>query len=113
LVKNLNARAMEASLADNVVARVFIGRQDAPTPPMRDHANMARADGALGQDGVDESNALSRPVAKASGCADGGRLASAPTAPEWPRGSPNAPGSLRGVAQRCGGALVQRTKSGV
>jgi hypothetical protein len=30
LVKHLNARAMEAYVAENAVARVFIGRQDAP-----------------------------------------------------------------------------------
>ena len=32
VVKNLNAREMEAYVAENVVARVFIGRQDAPRP---------------------------------------------------------------------------------
>ena len=43
LVKNLNSREMEAYLAENVVARVFIGRQDDPTPQIRDHSNIARA----------------------------------------------------------------------
>src|SRR5262245_57586109 len=32
LVKNLNAREMEAYVSENVVARVFIGRQDNPSP---------------------------------------------------------------------------------
>ena len=32
LVKHLNARDMESYLAENVVARVFIGRQDDPSP---------------------------------------------------------------------------------
>src|SRR5712691_11300132 len=54
LVKNLNARDMESSLAENVVARVFIGRQDDPRPQIRDHANIARAYAALGKEGVDE-----------------------------------------------------------
>src|SRR5262245_26547785 len=53
VVKNLHARAMEAYLAENVVARVFIGRQDAPKAPIRDHSNIARAYVALGQDGVE------------------------------------------------------------
>ena len=43
LVKHLHARDMEAYVAENVVARVFIGRQDDPRPQMRDHANIARA----------------------------------------------------------------------
>ena len=58
LVQNLNARAMEAYLAENVVARVFIGRTDTPRAQIRDHANIARAYVALGKDGVDEVNAL-------------------------------------------------------
>lgn len=43
LVKNLNSREMEAYVAENVVARVFIGRQDDPSPQIRDHSNIARA----------------------------------------------------------------------
>ncbi len=39
LVKNLNARDMESYLAENAVARVFIGRQAAPRPQIRDHSN--------------------------------------------------------------------------
>ena len=113
LVKNLNSREMEAYLAENVVARVFIGRQDAPTPQIRDHSNIARAYVALGQDGVDEINALILHVAKDSGFADVGLLSSDTTAQELPIGYPNEPGILRGVAQRCGRALVKLKKSGV
>jgi hypothetical protein len=51
LVKHLHAREMEAYMAENVVARVFIGRQDDPSPQMRDHSNIARAYTALGKDG--------------------------------------------------------------
>jgi hypothetical protein len=43
LVKPRNAREMEAYVAENVVARICMGRQDAPTPQMRDHSNIARA----------------------------------------------------------------------
>jgi hypothetical protein len=113
LVKNLNSREMEAYLAENVVARVFIGRQDDPTPQIRDHSNIARAATALGKDGVDEVNALILHVAKDSGFADVGLLSSDTTAQELPIGYPNEPGILRGLAQRCGRALVQLKKSGV
>lgn len=46
-VKNLHAREMEAYLAENVVARVFIGRQGDLRPQIRDHSNIARAYAAL------------------------------------------------------------------
>ena len=42
-VKNLHAREMEAYLAENVVARVFIGRQGDEQRQIRDHNNIARA----------------------------------------------------------------------
>ena len=113
LVKHLHAREMEAYLAENVVARVFLGRQDDPRPQIRDHSNIARAYAALGKDGVDEINALILHVAKALGFADVGLLSSDTTAQELPIGYPNEPGILRGVAQRCGRALVKLKKSGV
>jgi len=106
-VKNLHARAMEAYLAENVVARVFIGRQGDPRPQIRDHSNIARAYAALGQEGVDEINALILHVAKDLGYADVSILSSDTTAQELPIGYPNAPGILRGLAQRCGRALVK------
>jgi len=107
LVKNLNARDMEAYLAENVVARVFIGRQADPTPQIRDHSNIARAYVALGKDGVDEVNAVILHVAKGLGFADIRILSSDTTAQELPIGYPNEPGILRGVAQRCGRALAK------
>src|SRR5687768_15167274 len=67
MVKNLHARDMEAYLAENVVARVFIGCQDAPRAQIRDHSNIARAYGALGKDGVEEINALILHVAQDHG----------------------------------------------
>jgi len=113
LVKHLHARDMEAYVAENVVARVFIGRQDDPRPQIRDHSNIARAYTALGQDGVEEVNALVLHVAQDYGFADVRNLSSDTTAQELPIGYPNEPGILRGWAQRCGRALVQLKTRGV
>jgi hypothetical protein len=107
VVKNLHARDMEAYLAENVVARVFIGRQDDPRPQIRDHSNIARAYAALGNDGVEEINTLLLHVARDYGFADVSILSSDTTAQELPMGYPNEPGILRGVAQRCGRALTK------
>ena len=112
-VKHLHAREMESYLAENVVARVFIGRQSDPRPQIRDHSNIARAYAALGQEGVDEINALILHVAKDLGFADVSILSSDTTAQELPIGYPNEPGILRGVAQRCGRALAKLTRRGV
>jgi hypothetical protein len=108
LVKHLHAREMEAYLAENVVARVFIGRQDGPRPQMRDHSNIARAYAALGKTGMEEIKALILHVATDWGFADPSILSSDTTAQELPIGYPNEPGILRGLAQRCGRALQQR-----
>ena len=113
LVKKLHARAMEAYVAENVVARVFIGRQDDPRPQIRDHSNIARAYAALGKDGVEEINALVLHVAKDLGFADVSILSSDTTAQELPIGYPNEPGILRGLAQRCGRALAKLNTRGV
>jgi len=107
LVKKLHARDMEAYVAENVVARVFIGRQADPSPQIRDHSNIARASAALGKEGVDEVNTLILHVAKDLGFADPSILSSDTTAQELPIGYPNEPGILRGWAQRCGRALVK------
>jgi len=113
LVKHLHARAMEAYLAEHVVVRVFIGRQDDPRPQMRDHANIARAYAALGKDGVEESNTLILHVARVCGFADVSILSSETTAQELPIGYPNEPGIVRGLAQRCGRAVGQRKSRAV
>jgi hypothetical protein len=107
VVKNLNSREMEAYLAENVVARVFIGRQADPQVQLRDHSNIARAYVALGKDGVDEITAVILHVAKDLGFADVRILSSDTTAQELPLGYPNEPGILRGWAQRCGRALAK------
>ena len=47
LVKHLHARDMEEYMAENVVARVFIGRQDAPNHrfgPLQHGPNLAKGD---------------------------------------------------------------------
>jgi hypothetical protein len=111
-VKHLHARDMEASLAENGVARVCIGRQDAPQPQRRDHSNIARASTALGKEGVEEINVLMRHVAKDFGCADVRILSAETTAQEWPMGYPNEAGILRGLAPRCGRALAPRKTRG-
>src|SRR5712692_5134704 len=113
LVKKLHARDMEAYVAENVVARVFIGRQADPSPQIRDHSNIARASAALGKEGVDEVNTLILHVAKDLGFADPSILSSDTTAQELPIGYPNEPGFLRGWAQRCGRALVKLKTRGV
>src|SRR6266571_7031729 len=113
VVKNLHARALEAYVAENVVARVFIGRQNAPRPQIRDHSNIARAYAALGKDGLEEVNALVLHVAKDLGFADISILSSDTTAQELPIGYPNEPGILRGLAQRYGRALVKLQTRGV
>ncbi len=85
-VKHLHAREREAYLAENVVARVFIGRQGDARPQIRDHSNIARAYAALGKEGVDEINALILHVAKDLGFADVSILSSDTTAQELPIG---------------------------
>jgi hypothetical protein len=107
LVKHLNAREMETYVSENVVARVFIGRQTDPHPQIRDHSNIARAYAALGKDGVEEINTLMLHVARDCGFADVSLLSSDTTAQELPIGYPNEPGILRGWAQRCGRALAK------
>src|SRR5262249_37541024 len=107
VVKHLHARDMEAYLAENGVARVFIGRQADPQPQIRDHSNIARAYTALGTDGVEEINGLILHVAKDYGFADIRILSSDTTVQELPIGYPNEPGIIRGWAQRCGRALVK------
>jgi hypothetical protein len=113
LIKDLDARRMEAYLAENVVARVFINRQAEATRQIRDHSNIARAYAALGRAGLDEVNQLVVQAAHRLGFVDAGMLSADTTAQELPLGYPNAPGILRGLAQRCGRALYRLTQRGV
>jgi hypothetical protein len=113
IVKRLTSRDMEAYLAENVVARVFMGCQDNPWPQIRDHSNIARAYASLGQAGLEEITALILHVARDYGFCDIDILSSDTTAQELLIGYPNEPGILRGLAQRCGRALKKLKARGM
>lgn len=113
LIKHFDSRQMEAYVAENVVARVFIGRPHAFQAQIRDHSNIARAYAALGKAGIEEVTHLVLKQAHGFGFVDEGVLSADTTAQELPIGYPNEPGILRGLAQRCGRALQQLRKRGV
>jgi hypothetical protein len=113
LIKSFDSRQMEAYLAENVVARVFIGRPHDAQAQIRDHSNIARAYAALGKEGIEAINTLTVREAHRFGFVDAGRLSADTTAQELPIGYPNEPGILRGLAQRCGRALTQLNKRGI
>jgi hypothetical protein len=113
LIKGFDSRQMEAYLAENVVARVFIGRHQNGRAQIRDHSNIARAYAALGKAGIDAVNRLVIQEAHRFGFVDEGSLSADTTAQELPIGYPNEPGILRGLAQRCGRALTKLQKRGV
>src|SRR5918997_683669 len=112
LIKHFDSRQMEAYLAENGVARVFIGRQRDVQAQIRDHSNIARAYAALGQAGIDEVTHLVIKQAHRFGFVDEGVISSDTTAQEVAMGYPNEPGILRGLAQRCGRALMRLKKRG-
>jgi len=113
LIKGFDSRQMEAYVAENVVARVFLGRPHEVKAQIRDHSNIARAYAALGKEGLNEVNALVVQEAHGLGFVDEGVLSADTTAQELPIGYPNEPGILRGLAQRCGRALRQLQQRGV
>ena len=113
LIKLFDSRQMEAYVAENVVARVFIGRPHEAKAQIRDHSNIARAYAALGKEGINEVNTLVVKEAHRFGFVDEGTLSADTTAQELPIGYPNEPGILRGLAQRCGRVLTQLKKRGV
>ena len=113
LVKKLDSRQMECYLAENVVARVFLSRQDDPTPQIRDHSSIARALEAWGTEGVQQVNHLIVQQAEKYGFTDPGLVSGDTTGQELPIGYPNEPGILRGLAQGCLRALVRRSQKGV
>jgi hypothetical protein len=113
LIKHVDSRQMEADLAENVVARVFIGRHHDIKAQIRDHSNIARAYSALGKAGIEEVTPLVIQQAHRFGFVDEGVMSSDTTAQELPIGYPNEPGILRGLAQRCGRALIQLQKRGI
>ena len=112
LLKNYHSREMEEYLAENVVARVFIGRQGELKAQIRDHANIARVLAALGKDGTEEINGIIVKESVKLGFADAEILSADTTAQELPIGYPNEPGILRGIAQRCLRAFGKLKKAG-
>jgi len=113
LIKNFASRQMEAYLAENVVARLFIGRYRDVKAQIRDHSNIARAYAALGQAGIEEVTRLVIKEAHRFGFVDEGVLSADTTAQELPMGYPNEPGILRGLAQRVGRTLTQLKTRGI
>ncbi len=113
LIKNFDSRQMEAYVAENVVARLFIGCHRDVHAQIRDHSNIARAYAALGKDGIEEVTRLVIQEAHRFGFVDEGVLSADTTAQELPIGSPNEPGILRGLAQRVGRTLSQLKKRGI
>jgi hypothetical protein len=113
LIKAFDSRQMEAYLAENVVARLFIGWHTTVQAQIRDHSNIARAYAALGKAGIEEVNQLIIKEAHGLGFVDAGSLSADTTAQELPIGYPNEPGILRGLAQRCGRALTRLKQKGV
>jgi hypothetical protein len=113
LIKAFDSRTMEAYLAENVVARLFVGRHAMVQAQIRDHSNIARAYAALGKVGLDEVNRLIIEEAYGLGFVDAGSLSADTTAQELPIGYPNEPGILRGLAQRCGRALNRLKQKGM
>jgi hypothetical protein len=113
LIKGFDARQMEAYVAENVVARVFLGRHRDVHAQIRDHSNIARAYAALGKAGIEEVTHLVIKQAHRFGFVDEGVISADTTAQELPIGYPNEPGILRGLAQRCGRALMRLKARGV
>jgi hypothetical protein len=113
LIKNFDSRQMEAYLAENVVARLFIGRYRDVKAQIRDHSNIARAYAALGKAGIEEVTRLVIKEAHRFGFVDEGVLSADTTAQELPMGYPNEPGILRGLAQRVGRTLTQLKTRGI
>jgi hypothetical protein len=113
LIQAFDSRQMEAYWAENVVARLCIGRYATVQAQIRDHSNIARAYAALGKAGIEAVNQLIVKEAHGLGFVDAGSLSADTTAPELPIGYPNEPGLLRGLAQRCGRALARLKERGI
>jgi hypothetical protein len=88
LIKHFDSRQMEAYLAENVVARVFIGRQREIKAQIRDHSNIARAYAALGQAGIDEVTRLVLKEAHRFGFVDEGGCRRTPRHRSCPLATP-------------------------
>lgn len=112
-VQHLDSRQMEHDVNENVVARIFIGFQEDSKAAIRDHALIARAEAALGAEGIEAVNQLIIKEAVRLGFGDPSVLSADTTAQELPIGYPNEAGILKGLAQRCLRALSNLKKKGV
>jgi hypothetical protein len=111
-VKALSARQMEEYLAENVVARVFLGLAEHRLPHLRDHANIARAQAALGTAGWQQVNHLVVTESVRLGFGKPQLLSSDTTVQEPQIGYPHEAGILRGIAQRVYRAAVKLKNRG-
>jgi hypothetical protein len=106
-VKALSARQREEYSSETVVARVFVARAETLRPPLREHANSARAQAALGTAGWQQGNPLGVTESVRLGCGQPQLFSSDTTVQEPQSGSPHEAGLLRGRAQRVYRAAVK------
>jgi len=112
-VETLHSRQMEQYLSESVVARRFLDLTGQRLMHVRDHANIARAEAALGAEGQAEVNAIIIKTAAEIGFTHGELLSSDTTVQEPAIGHPNEPGILKGWAERIERALKKLKAGGV
>ncbi len=112
LVLRLNYREMENLMAENAVARVFLGLEDSPQIQVRDHSTIARIGQSLGAEGYAAINAQITQQAVQLGFADPSVLSADTTAQQLSIGYPHEAGILRGLGQRCIRACGRLKKAG-
>jgi hypothetical protein len=113
LVKAYHSRQSEEYAQESVVARRFLGLSHQRELEVRDHANIARAIQALGEEGVAEVNRLVLAKARELGFTSTEILSSDTTVQEPKIGYPHEPGILKGLAERCERALKKLKRRGV
>jgi len=111
-VETLDSRQMERYVAENVVARLFLGLEGQLSPHVRDHSNIARAQAALGVAGWQAVNELLVGEARRLGFGQPAILSSDTTVQEPAIGYPHEAGILNGVAQRVYRSLVKLKEQG-
>lgn len=109
----LHARQMEKYLSESVVARRFLDLTATTQMHVRDHANIARAEAALGAAGKAAVNALLLHKAKELDFTDDKVLSSDTTVQEPALGYPNEPGILKGWAERLARSFKKLAARGV
>lgn len=103
---------MEEYLAENGVARVFVDLSPPREPQIRDHANIARAQAALGAEGGKAVNHLIVGEAVRLGFGRPEVLSADTTVQEPQIGYPHEAGILGGIAQRVARSLGKLQKRG-